>query len=56
MVKIVLELKEIEVPMIYIACEGSGNTFLAVGRSLGGWQIGERVNRLPAPLCRYLSG
>lgn len=34
MVKIVLELKEIEVPMIYTACEGSGNTFLAVGRSL----------------------
>lgn len=34
MVKIILKLKRIEVPMIYIASEGSGSKFLAGSRSL----------------------
>lgn len=43
-VKIILEPEEIEVPVIYIACEGSGHKFLAVVGSVGYGGLGGQVN------------
>lgn len=41
-VKIILEPEEIEVPVIYIVCEGSGYTFLAAIRSVECSGLGDR--------------